>query len=370
MATLSDLYFGPLANQRGLTAPTLSSQGLNLWNENPNPERIWGNTTTLGGNSLYVRDNNLDYGQISDPTLQGMLAEQMYGRANAGVGAFLGDTYKLNNWNGQYGGDGQSGSIDTSMNIAPLQQLAQQTGFDTSGYNLGQQTANNQDYDMSRGGQALYADLNNYLKDYTSISGLSSWTGNPNPMAATKTMYKRDENGQLVPVSAPQEYIQRKGGAWNNMKDTGFISALSMLMPAFGGFGGIAGAGTTGTLTAGGGLGVTNGLAGVIGTGATNALVNAGASAALSGSGAKGFGMNVLGSLAGAGVNSAMGGKGLSNMFDTSTAGQALPQNPMGNFNNAIGASGLGGSIFGQGMQALGAGKNLAQLFSGGQYGV
>lgn len=370
MATLSDLYFGPLANQRGLVAPTLNAQGLNLWDANAAPERIWGDTTTLGGNSLYVRNNNLDYGQLSDPTLQGMMAEKMYGRANAGVSAFLGDTYKLNNWDGQYGGEGQSGQIDNSMNIAALQQLAQQTGFNTNGYNMGQQTANNQDYDMSRGGQALYADLNNYLKDYTSIQGLSSWTGNPNPMAATKTMYKRDGNGQLVPVSAPQEYIQQKGGAWNNMKDTGFISALSMLMPVFGGFGGIAGAGTTGTLTAGGGMGITNGLASTIGAGATNALVNAGASAALSGSGAKGFGMNLLGSLAGAGVNSATGGNGLGKMFDTSTAGQSMAQNPMGNFSAAMGASGLGGSIFGKGMQAIGAGKNLAQLFNGGQYGV
>lgn len=373
MASLNDLFGtlglnGQIANQRGLIAPTLSTSGLNLWD--PNPNQAWydkvGSGTTIGGNSFYVPTaQTRDYGNAQDSTLASMLSDQTYGRANAGIAAFLGDGYRLNNWDGQYGGDGQSTAPASGFNLDPILQLGQQVGFDTSPYNFDQNNQGNR----SNGIEAYYADLNNALKDYTSVQGLSSWTGNSNPMAASRTMYQR-QGDQLIPVTAPQEYIQQKGGAWNNMKDTGFISALSMLMPAFGGWGGIAGSGTAGTLTAGGGLGLTNGLAGTIGAGATNLAVNAGMNSLISGSGLKGFGANLAGGLANAGLSSATGGKGLSGLFDTSTAGQSLAQNPMGNFGSAINSSGLGQSVFGNAYQALGAGSKLGQLFSGGQYGV
>lgn len=279
--------------------------------------------------------------------LQDFLRHEGMGQVARGVNAFMGSHGNDNTmtYNPVTTTRGQDGETIQSANSAPLMNLARQLGYEMpQGYDPGdiQQT------------QSLYNSMNNSLSDIYSIYGINKdaarMTGKDR--ASTQTLYQHQGNS-LNPISPSNLSIapDKGGSPWQEPE---FLSALSVILPAFGGWAGILGQGTAGTLTASGGLGLTGGLSSTIGTGLTNAAVNAGMNSMLTGSGIKGFGTSMLGSMAGAGVNSLMGGSGLSGMFDTSNASAPLPNNPMGAFRGGLGGIGLGGSALGMGMQGLG----------------
>lgn len=372
MPSLSDLFAsigagGGTGSTQGfinpnLRAPSLSTEGLNIFDPVPETRTsslvntIMGNQT-IGGNTFGVRDHNTrDYGNIADPTLNAMMNTAGHGRARSGVQAFLGDNYNLTQQ-----AQGSDDPTNLTYNTQPLLNLAQQTGFDTSRYTLdpSQQRINGQR--NASGIEALYADLNNQLKDYASIQGISNWQGRSDPRAATHTIYRR-EGDRLNAVSPTMEYRQRETGG-GLLQDPEFMAAMSVAMPAFGGWGGILGQGTAGTLTAGSGLGLTTGLGSVVGGGAANAITNAAMNAALGGGGGRGFLGSLAGSALGAAGQSLTGGSGgLGSMFDTSTAGVSQ-LNPMGYYNSALRGT---GNPLGQLTGLIGAGRGLANLYNRG----
>lgn len=279
--------------------------------------------------------------------LQDFLGLGGMGQVGRGVNAFMGSqgnntVASYNPINTTRGADGET--IQTA-NSQPLMDLAQRLGYQMP------QGFNPEDIQQT---QSLYNGMNNELSDIYSIYGINQdaerLTGKDR--ASTQTLYRQQGNS-LNPISPSNLSVApKKGGSpWQEPE---FLSALSVVLPAFGGWAGILGQGTAGTLTASGGLGLTGGLSSTIGSGLTNAAVNAGMNSMLTGSGIKGFGTSMLGSMAGAGVNSLMGGNGLSNMFDTSGGSAPLPNNPMGAFRGGMGALGLGGSALGMGLQGLG----------------
>lgn len=279
------------------------------------------------------------------------------GGIDRGAAAFLGTGF--NPWNREINHQGEMVS-NPNQNLADLFNTARGLGMDTSKYSNelgGVDIRGNRTGSGAPNAMDLYSDLNNHTKDYLSVGGLSSgWSGG-GPSSASRTIYK-DVGGQLLPVTRPMFRTETK--------DNGFIgregiAGLSMMLPAFGGWAGILGQGAAGTLTAGGGLGLTTPLASTIGTGATNALVNAGIAGL--GGGARG----ALGSLTmqglGAGASQLTGGNGLSNLFNTASAGNTLNVNPMSYYQGAMRSAGLGGSPLGQGMQAMNGIRSLSNLF-------
>lgn len=327
-----------------IPAPTYDTSGMSQI-ANPMAARMAAILQAQGIESTPAQ-MGLDFG-TAPQELKDFLGVGGMGQAVRGVNAFM----------GRYGNDnaatyrpitttrGQDGETIQEANSAPLMSLAARLGYEIPS-----------DYDPSDiyQTQGLYNSMNNELGDIYSIYGINQnaerMTGKDR--ASTDTLY-RHQNNMLTPISPSNLSVApKKGGSPFQMPE--FLSALSVVLPAFGGWAGILGQGTAGTLTAGGGLGLTGGLSSTIGTGLTNAAVNAGMNSMLTGSGIKGFGTSMLGSMAGAGVNSLMGGNGLSGMFDTSNASAPLPNNPMGSFRGGLGGIGLGGSALGMGMQGLG----------------
>lgn len=267
-----------------------------------------------------------------------------------------GDPY---NWGGTVGGNSNA--------FTDLYGLASTLGMDTSKYDLSNPMSlvgGPHQTQPSGGWDSLFSDMNNQLKNYYAIAGMSSgWDGGKNPRSAAQTLYYNDNN-VLRPVSDPTKYTapEKKGG-WLQNEGSELLAAMSVALPAFGGWGGILGQGTAGTLSANAGLGLTTGLGNTIGTGAANALTNAAVGSALNGGGAQGF----LGSLfqqgLGAGYNSLTGGSnGLGNLFNTSGAGVSN-LNPFGYFQQVGRGIGMGGTPIGQSGSLLNIGRGLGQLF-------
>lgn len=305
-----------------------------------------------------------------DPMLQAAIKNGNSGSLTRGVQAFLGNTYNPGHYE-------QNGAESTYVdNSQPLFGLAHDLGFNMSNY---RPAANNQANDFwamrgiadPQGGTStnqLMNQLNDYTKDYYGVSGMSSgWDGGKNGYrGAASTLYKDNGQGQLQAASLPQMFkAKENSGFFKQEAGRELLTALSMVMPAFGGAAGLLGQGAAGTLSAGSGLGATSGLASAIGTGATNALVNAGSNYLLSG-GRGGIG-GILGSLGGAGLsaagNSLMGNAGgLSDFFNTANAGSmGSVYNPMQGLNQMMSSTGLSNSPLG----------GLAGLFGGfGQNGI
>lgn len=250
---------------------------------------------------------------------------------------------------------------ENSRNAATLANIANQMGYDLNGFNLGswgqqgmhaptggqpQLVAQNAPY-MTGSGQptnnntlsGLFQTLNDDLKNYAKFNTASAgWDGKNDPRGMSSTMYYQTSPNVWEPVSRPNFYSNPKKGSWAQEEGSELIAAASMIAPAFGGWAGMLGNGTAGTLTAGGGLGLTGGLSSTIGSGLTNALVNAGVQGALNGgisptSLLSSLGMTAAGSLA--------SGNGLGNMFNTSApVGPAAAPTTLGQlWNSGIGAS-------------------------------
>lgn len=283
----------------------------------------------LGGNT-----------NAADPALaQTLLAGNAGGLLN-GINAFAGGGFmpyssETTNNPGQY---------NVTDNRWMLDQVADATGYqgDRNWYN----------------GATPYSStglssLQDSLKNYYGIAGMSNgWDGSANPRSSAMTLYQRDPSTNMLnPITAPRSYTSAENPGWAKGQGAETLTALSMMLPIFGGAGGLLGAGASGTLSAGAGLGATNALAGAIGTGATNALVNAGTQYALSGGagGTQGLLGSLGGALLGAAGNSAFGNSGgLGSMFDGSGAASlGSTYNPMSGMNQIMNSTGLGGTMLG-----------------------
>lgn len=292
-----------------------------------------------------------NFQQAPDEALRQTIQSANSGMINRGVGAFLGGGFQPWSLGSSPGMDGSSANYqsDAAQQWQQLGQLATGLGFDTSGYN----TSTLRD---------LYNDMNDYTKDYYGVSGLASgWGPSQSGDMAARTLYKDDGTGTLRAVSQPRFYRNMNDDKAFIGRDS--LTALSMVLPAFGGWAGLLGQGTAGTLSAGSGLGLTTGLGSTIGTGAANALVNAGMGALTNGSGGQGFLSGLFTQGLGAGLGSLTGGSNnLGSLFNTANAGSSA-LNPMGYFNTNMRNLGLGGSPLGTATQIPGGISRLQQLW-------
>lgn len=268
-----------------------------------------------------------------DPYLRAQLKMGDRGGMVNGAGAFLGAGYNPFGFeHGPSAGELIFNKDRPEHDLNALFDTAEALGMDTSGYtrdyNPGRyQFVNNPQLQAKldpksregvRDAYTLYEDLNNYTKDYYAIDHMTS-----NGKGMERTLYLH-RDGKYIPVSMPQRRSARM--------DNGFIgrdaiAGLSLVLPAFGGWAGLLGNGAAGTLTAGGGLGLTGSL--------PSTLVNVGMSSLASG------GLNPT-ALLGAGI-SQIAGLGGNAVFS-----------PMQSFNSLINSLGMG--------RTLGRGASAARL--------
>ena len=322
------------------------------------------------------------------------------GWMNQGVKAFLpGDlnAFDFSNTNNTDDATGTYGPLvqrqraeALASTMAPVAQLANKLGYNTSGYNLADPGRLNLQYDLgaqlrdqayqragmkdptapnyAQSASGLYDTLNNDLSRFARIRSASAgWDGRNNPRSTAETMYFQGDNGDWNPIGPSKFGVKQEHKGWAREDGAETIAGLSMLMPAFGGWAGLLGNGVQGTLTAGGGLGLTGGLGSTIGTGLTNTLVNTAVQSAMNG------GFNPTSLLTGLGMSAAgnlASGNGLGNMFNTNvpTGPAAAPTTLSGLFNSSIGSAirsspffrTEGGAYANQGMGAI---QQLARLF-------
>jgi hypothetical protein len=226
------------------------------------------------------------------------LAGQMYlsgtlnmggaGQLGTGVNAFLGNDYAPtgSRGNGSEGWD----PTNITYNIDPLLALGDKMGYkgDTSqlrGISGGgpvfnpdgtitpaKQGYGNNTYDAY---QQYNAGLNDYLKDYVNVSGMSPWAGTDDPRQAASTLY-RNEGNVLTPQDDPRLYHAREKGSWAQ-ENPDAIAVASIIAGGFlggsalaAGSAGGAGAGAAGAASGAGGAGAGAGTAGAA-AGATGA---------------------------------------------------------------------------------------------------
>jgi hypothetical protein len=251
-----------------------------------------------------------------DPMLGMALMAGGDGGMSRGAQAFLGQAF--NPWAREDQGiDGTGAPRDQGAQINQLFALADQLGIDTSGYSRsvggmgirGERSGTND-------AMALYDEVNKRTRDYVSVGGLAQgWAGGGANNSA-RTIYK-EVDGQLLPVTRPT-FRQRRTN--NGFISREAITAMSLMLPAVGGWAGILGQGGAGTLNAGTGLGLTSSL--------PASAVNMGVNTLIQG---RINPMSLL-SLAGGG-------------------GQF--QTPMSSFQGTLGTTGLGRTEFGRGTSLI-----------------
>lgn len=98
---------------------------------------------------------------------------------------------------------------------------------------------------------ALTARMDDALKDYRLIVGIPSEGKNAGTRTSYETLYK-NVNNQLTPIWARERYVPEKHGWARSESGGSFLQAASMMMPAVGGWAGMAGqtAGTAGATAA------------------------------------------------------------------------------------------------------------------------
>lgn len=336
---------------------------------------------------------------LNDPTstafLQMGLSAMGAGRRLQGLAAFMPESWGYQTpLPNSVDASGDTGVLDAlnnnAMATSQLAQMANGLGLDLSKYNLngyiptsgkkaldiyknqgsilngGTSNFSSSNYrGQSSGLGELFLDANNELKDYMKLRTASAgWDNKNDPRSMTEAIYKQTSPNVWQPVTDPKQWSNPEKGSWAQTDGAELLSALSMVMPAFGGWAGLLGNGVQGTLTAGGGLGLTSGLGSVIGNGLANTLVNTGVQSALGG------GVNPTNLLAGLGMSAAgsiASGQGLGNMFNTNVpTGPAAAPTSLGSlWNSGIGSAIRNTPFFrteygGLANQGLGA---LARLF-------
>jgi hypothetical protein len=236
-----------------------------------------------------------------------------------------------------------------------LKNLAQQVGFDSSPYSTT---------------DSLRLGLDNQLKDYFSIAGLSQgWNDQGNARGANKTLYKR-VNGQLIPLQTG-EYNVREKGNWIQ-EHPGILAPLGVAAGGLAAMYGGAGAGASGS-AAGGSGGASTGAA---------AAGSAGAgTSGLSGSVANALGLGSQWGALPAWGQGAIQGAGMGGLNSGLRGGNILEGALMGGLTGGVGG-GLSSGLQGMGMNSslagglgrmggnmLGGaiqGQDLGSMFSGG----
>lgn len=237
------------------------------------------NKSALGQGGAPTYDMNTPLGQ---QLLQMTLGAGGSGQKADGVEAFLSNKYQPNYARTSLAPvSGGTLATNQGQNYSSLFNLGQALGYKGDTAAMNQVAGLNRAYDPSSGGagkldpntglpigptakdydladlnmQKHYAGLDNYLKDFSTISGMSSgWDGSKNnPRAASSTLYRNNGNNVLEPVSSPTGYTARERGNWFQ-ENPEFMSILSVMLPAVGGWAGLAnlaGAGVSGASAAG-----------------------------------------------------------------------------------------------------------------------
>ena len=124
------------------------------------------------------------------------------------------------------------------------------------------------------GFNAQYENLNRDLADiYRLKTASAGWDGKNDPRGTATTMYRRQGNN-LTPISAPQFATQPTNPGWIRGEGADFVAAMSTMLPAVGGWAGLANTVAPSVVGA---------ASGAIGQTATNALINAAMSGLISG---------------------------------------------------------------------------------------
>lgn len=237
-----------------------------------------------------------------------------------GVAAFMPKNWGLVDNTGNTGMD-TAGTFDTSRSANDIVGLAKKIGFDTSKYDLsntnGLAEADYGGRDIARGLQssaaasqqgngvaALYQALNSpdVLGKYQRIGGMSAgWDGHPvGDRSASDTMYRND-GGVYTPQGASGHYRAPTNPGWIKGEGADFIQAMSMMLPAVGGWAGLANSAGVGATSAG----LEAGSAGAT---ALNAGINAAGSTLLGGNPVTSL-AGSLGGYAGGAAGNAIGGQ-------------------------------------------------------------
>lgn len=316
------------------------------------------NNSALGQGGAPSYDLNTPQGR---QLLQMTLGAGNSGQMATGVEAFLSNKYTPNYASSSLSPE-SGGNLATNQlqNYSSLFNLGDALGYQGNRAGMNQVANYNNAYNPSSGGagaidpitgmgvggngrsanaadsnmQQYYSGLDDYLKNYSTISGMSSgWDGSKgNSRSAASTLYRNDGNNVLQPVSTPETYTARERGNWFQ-ENPEFLSALSVMLPAFGGWAGLFG-------QAAGATGASMG-AGVTGLGTTGTIAANAAGSALTGAaagGTKGALTGLAGTLGGwAGGQAAGAGLGadysklgsqLGSQVGKTLAGQYLPNQP------------------------------------------
>lgn len=181
---------------------------------------------------------------LNDPEAENQIKEYTKG-ANAGVdmrgiSAFM-RAWSPTTW------EGQGGDVDTRREVVDpgaqntLARMAKMAGMDPwaiAGTNFNDAAQVN----------SLYKNIDSRLQDYRLITGLQPGQSG---LKTYETIYKNN-NGQLNPVWA-REWARPEDHGWAKSESGGsFLQAMSMMLPAVGGWAGLAGqtAGTAGATAA------------------------------------------------------------------------------------------------------------------------
>lgn len=212
------------------------------------------------------------------------------GQLAFGSNAFLGNDYQPigSRGNGSEGWD----PTNVQYNIDPLLALGDKMGYTGDASKLrglsgggpvfnpdGSITPATKGYDNNTyDAYSLYKNgLDQYLKDYVNVSGMSSgWDGTTgDPRSAASTVYKNQDN-VLTPYSDPTLYHARERGSWAQENQDGVMAALIL-------GGGFLGGSALAAAGAGGGAGAAAGATAAEGAGATGATAAGGAGAGTGG---------------------------------------------------------------------------------------
>lgn len=372
-AGANDTLLGNLNMSRSGEGPLLPGQGQLQFNPTQN---------TMTNAPVFDWNNNAA-GSRAAAQMGGAMGA---GWQRTGVNAFLPGDLNYFDLGGENWKATQSGETDVTNPDQPryresivqgLEGLAKKLGYDTSGYDLsaGYQPQHDQHtidqykalgINLDPGKKTLtnlYEDLNKDLSKFQrNRSASAGWDGSGNMRSTSETMYYEQEPGKWVPISSPKGGQKREHRGWAREEGADTLAAASVIMPAFGGWAGLLGQGTAGTLSAGSGLGLTSGLGGMIGNGLANTVVNSVMNGIMSGGNPQsilsGLGSGILGQ----GAMGLAGGKSLGDIF-----GGNLPSST-GQFTgiNDFLKSGTGQAFLRSAPMRTESGQGLNQLFQAG----
>lgn len=225
---------------------------------NQSLEQIASNLNSFQGNTSFL--SGMPQWRVGDQASEDAI-KAYTGAANAGgsfqgLGAFLrsGPEYVY----GQ-GGDVDSAGYYDSRTTKDADELAKRLGLGPIDWGKESQFVNAGGY---TGG--VLAQMNDMLKDYRLISGLTQDTNDPERLM-NEALYK-NINGVWTPISGRQIQAPEHHGWARTGPGSDFLTAMSLVAPAIGG---VIGAGGAAAAGGGGGITGTGGMSGIAAYGGT-----------------------------------------------------------------------------------------------------